>query len=339
MRQNVIGWGWQLYALGRRDATIRTYTRDVVMLGEWLAECEGLTDWRDLERRHIRAYVHALAASGASNGTQRRIALVTRRWVRFLVADRVVAAETMPAVYIPQAPRRLPVVPGPGMVARIIEGVDTTTTLGVRDRALLEVLYATGGRSGETVALRMDDYARDRRQLLLRETKDRTERYVMLGGPATAWLDLYIETARPELLGWRPLATVTRRRRAYRPHWNDSVWVGIGGRTLSPRHVTQIVGRHAAAVGVTATARTLRHAFATHMLGGGADLRAIQELMGHAHLNTTALYTHLSVEDLRSTVHRLGSKRPDLQDRPGTTRTQEPFDEHEQNDQPRPADA
>jgi len=174
-------------------------------------------------------------------------------------------------------------------VESLLQRPDVTKPAGLRDRALLELTYASGLRASEAVGLRLPEI--DRRLFYLRITgKGNKERIVPVGETAMEWLERYLSQARPRLLG---------------KVQSDIVFVGKGGRPLTRQRFWQILKGHAAAAGVRGpvSPHTLRHSFATHLLAGGADLRVVQMLLGHSDITTTQIYTHVDIERLRE-VHR-----------------------------------
>jgi len=183
--------------------------------------------------------------------------------------------------------QRLPKVLTRSEVAVLIASPDSDSVADLRDRALLETMYACGLRSTETVELELSRLDLEARMLKV-VGKGGKERMVPLGVPAAAALERWLRFARPKLLG------VREERR---------VFLNLRGGALTRQGLYGVVKRHAQATGLgeRMTPHTLRHSFATHLLSGGCDLRALQEMLGHADAATTQMYTHLSVEDLRET--------------------------------------
>src|SRR5690606_28287996 len=184
----------------------------------------------------------------------------------------------------PKAPRRLPKALPVDQVERLLATPDDSI-LGLRDRALLELLYATGARVSEAVGLDVDDVAHG--DVLRLRGKGSKERVVPVGSYAQAALDAYLTRARPEL---------SRRGRA-----TPRLFLGARGAPLSRQSAWLVIQHAAERAQLTAhvSPHTLRHSFATHLLQGGADVRVVQELLGHASVATTQIYTHVSVDALR----------------------------------------
>jgi integrase/recombinase XerC len=258
--------------------TLRSYRTDLEQFRQFLAE---VTDGRtlrerlsDLDARLVRAWVARLHARGLDPVSVGRKLAALRSWLRFLVRRRVLARN--PAADI-RGPR-------PGRKLAAFLPIDEAVTLldsgeaSVRDRAILELLYATGLRVSELSGLDLDDV--DRGDGTVRVLgKGRKERLVPYGAKAAAALDVYLE----------------RRGPARGP-----LFTGRSGRRLGVRTLFEIVRRRARAAGLTrrVSPHTLRHSFATHLLDAGADLRAIQELLGHSRLSTTQRYTHVGSDRL-----------------------------------------
>ncbi len=212
-----------------------------------------------------------------------------RSFFRFLYREAKVARNPLVLIASPKQPRRLPKFLTPEEVGALLRAPDVSTPLGVRDRALLEVLYATGMRVGELVSLRLDDLTWEGE---LRVTgKGRKERIVLVGTAAQQVLRRYVHEARPLLV------------RGPDP---GHVFVNARGTALSDRGVRMIMDRHMRKVANdrSISPHVLRHTFATHLLDGGADLRTVQELLGHSSLATTQVYTHVSRDWLKRVYDR-----------------------------------
>ena len=251
----------------------------------------------------IIAYLTARRGQGAGSATLAKAISALRAWYRFLDADRPDAGEfdvragsaDNPAASVtpPRSRRRIPRVLSVVQVERFLAAIDTGAPAGVRDRALFELVYSAGLRVSEVVAL-------DRARLYLAQAcvrvlgKGSRERIVPLGEPAVAWLRRYLGEARPHLLP-RPAGagTVT-----------DAVFLNQRGGRLSRKGIWKRFREVCAGAGIDAKVHTLRHSFATHLLAGGADLRSVQELLGHADLTTTQIYTHVERDDLHSEHRR-----------------------------------
>ena len=240
---------------------------------------------------------------GAGSATLAKAISALRAWYRFLDADRPDAGEfdvragkaDNPAASVapPRSRRRIPRVLSAAQVDRFLAAIGTGSPAGIRDRALFELIYSAGLRVSEVVAL-------DRSRLYLAQAcvrvlgKGSRERIVPLGEPAVAWLGRYLSEARPYLLP----------RSAGPGTATDAMFLNQRGGRLSRKGIWKRFQGVCVAAGIDAKVHTLRHSFATHLLSGGADLRSVQELLGHADLTTTQIYTHVEREDLHSQHRR-----------------------------------
>ena len=214
-----------------------------------------------------------------------------RRFYRLHAAQATIAADPTLRVKSPKLPRSLPRNLSEDQVAALLGAPDTETPLGLRDRAMLETLYATGLRVSELVGLKLSQVSLDMGVVRVLG-KGNKERLVPLGEEAIDWLKRYCATARAELGGdAKAEAVFVTARRG--PMTRQAFW--------------QLIKRHAATAGIARTAlspHTLRHAFATHLLNHGADLRVVQLLLGHSDITTTTIYTHVARERLKQLHHR-----------------------------------
>jgi site-specific recombinase XerD len=287
--------------LGSRNAsplTIVEYRRNA---GEFLAFLsERGVDWRAPDRATVRGYLAGLADRGlAPSSVGGRLAAI-RSLYRHATRQGWIAADPVAGVRSPRRPGRLPRVLTVEDAARLVEGPARTLprtrrrvdaelagALARRDGALLELLYATGMRISEAASLTIDrvDVARRRLRVIGKGAK---ERELLFGGAAQRALEAYLRGGRPRL--------------AQRAAPSPNVFLNANGGPLTARGARLVVERWVEATGVamSTSPHTLRHSFATHLLEGGADLRSVQELLGHANLATTQIYTHLSDATLRS---------------------------------------
>lgn len=269
--------------LGAR--TREAYCRDV-------ADFLGCAHGR-LDAAAVTAYLALLRRSGRSPATLARRISALRAFARFLQEDLASpVADPGPGALddlpVPRREARLPAVLAPGEVVALLAAVRGTEPRALRDRAMLELLYATGLRVSELLGLRLGDV--DRRDRLVRcWGKGGKERIVPFGRPAARALEVYLQSARPQL---------ARRARAGTA---DVLFPGPSGRPLTRQAFWKIIRQYArqAGVGRPVSPHVLRHSFATHLLAGGADLRVVQELLGHASIETTEIYTHLTLGHVR----------------------------------------
>ena len=262
--------------------TIQAYERDLVHHLRFLST-QGITDLGAVEESQLIVYVGRLRRSGAAPATVMRKVSALRTFYRYLVREEAIAADPTAALPSGRLLRRLPSVLSIEEVGLLLDQPDPGTPRGLRDRAMLEMLYATGLRVSELVGMKRGDVNLDL-GLVRCIGKGSKERIVPAGRPAIEAVRSYLDS-----------------RRDVAPH----LFLGNKGRPISRVAVWRIVGRYARAAGIrtSISPHALRHSFATHMLDGGADLRAIQELLGHASIVTTQIYTHVSVDHLRE-VHR-----------------------------------
>ncbi|HET6381063.1 MAG TPA: tyrosine recombinase [candidate division Zixibacteria bacterium] len=287
-----------LRARNASPGTIEEYRRHA---GEFLAFLRQRgVDWRRPDRVTIRAYLASLADRDLAAASVAGRLAAARSFYRHAVRQGWLETNPLTGVRSPRKPRRLPRVLSPEDAARLVEaptraprrtrrGVDEALAdaLARRDAALLELLYATGMRISEAASLSLDRLDLERRRLRV-VGKGSRERELVFGRPAQAALAAYLRSGRPALAA---------RARATTP----GVFLNAAGGPLTARGARLIVERwvEAAAVATKTSPHTLRHSFATHLLEGGADLRSVQELLGHANLATTQVYTHLSDAALR----------------------------------------
>ncbi len=260
----------------------------------WAAE-RSVTEPAEVTAALLARYQRALFAyrkpDGAplALGSQFGCLLPLRTWFRMLARAGDIPANPAADLALPRLPKQLPrALLGQAEILAILEVADPATPEGLRDRALLELLYSTGLRRTELANLRRYDADLVRLTLFVREGKGRRDRMAPIGARAGAWLDRYLVDARPRLLG----------------HATEALFVSDWGETLTPERVSAIVRRAMARAGIDkpGAAHLLRHACATHMLEGGADVRHIQALLGHASLSTTERYTHVAITHLQE-VH------------------------------------
>ncbi len=276
-------------ARGASPHTLRAYGRDLAEFAAF-GSARGLTEASALDPRALRLYLAHLEDRGLAKASVSRKLSAVRTLLKALVAEGALAASPAVGLRRRRSGRRLPGVLSEAEVAALLDAPDAATPKGRRDRALLEVLYSAGTRASETVGL-------DRNHLDLAQGVGRVvgkggkERLVALGSHAVRALGEYLgDPARP-----RPLARA-----------GDAVFLNARGGRLTTRGLEDVVRDCVLRAGLVrrATPHTLRHSFATHLLDRGADLRSVQELLGHAHLTTTQIYTHVSIERLREVYER-----------------------------------
>ncbi len=285
---------------GLSDATLRAYRSD---LADFAASRGATAGWSSSPEVAVR-YLGTLSAPGPSRraavrrATLRRRAASLRGFYRFCYAEGLIATDVAARFDLPRRSRLLPEVLTVEEVERLLEAQPGETPAGVRDRALLELLYACGLRISEAVGLDRDDLALE--EALVRVVgKGDKERQVPVGEVALDWLRRYVDEVRSAWLG----AAVDARPAA--PH-GGALFLSERGNRLDRRRAWEMLVTTARAAGLKEgiSPHTLRHSFATHLLEGGADLRVVQELLGHANISTTQLYTHLTGERIKDVYAR-----------------------------------
>jgi site-specific recombinase XerD len=285
----------ELEVHGASAATRRSYASDLQQLLEWLA-AHGLTV-ADLGRRDVRAFSAELGRRGYAPATMARKLSTLRGLTRHLTESGVLVADPAQGLPGPRRRRRLPRVLSLAEVELLVGATEGTDPLALRDRLIMELLYGCGLRSMELVALRMGDVQAAQAQVLVRG-KGGKARIVPLGDEAATALRRYLERGRGEL----DRLAVSAGRLDAAPRREAALLVSRTGRPLLTSDVRRLVVKYSRAAGIApASPHMLRHAYATHMLERGADLRAIQELLGHASVSTTQVYTHVSGAHLRRT--------------------------------------
>jgi integrase/recombinase XerD len=274
---------------GLAPRSIEAYGRDLARFRAWL-EAEGVRSLRALRREHVVGFARALERAGLAPRSRARALVAVRRWLRHAGAG---GEDPLQGVPSPKLERALPRVLRPDETEALIEAAAPDGALGLRDRAMLEVLYGAGLRVSELVDLPLSSV--ERRAGWLRVTgKGRKQRLVPLGEPALAALDAWLEQGRPVLV-----------RKAGRR--SEAVFLSRRGTAMTRQNFflrLRELARRAGIPSERVSPHVLRHAFATDLLEGGADLRAVQSMLGHADLATTQIYTHVSRARLRQTVER-----------------------------------
>jgi integrase/recombinase XerD len=278
------------------EGTVRNSTLYLGNFVDWLAE-RGIGDAREVTRSLLERYQRHLYAYRKKDGQPLAVAgqhvrLTTiQGFFRWLARERYLEANPAADLELPRVGRRLPRAVLTAHEAETVLGLTAiATAAGLRDRALLEVLYSTGMRRREVCKLRLDDVDLERGTVLVREGKGRKDRLLPLGRRAAWWLCAYVETARGQLQAGPDARTV---------------FLGRDGQGITPGVVGNLVHAYIqqSGIGKTGSCHLFRHAMATLMLEGGADIRYIQQMLGHARLSTTEIYTHVNIAHLVD-VHR-----------------------------------
>ena len=273
---------------GLSPRTVEAYARDLVEYLETLRQARVGTP-EAVRQEHVRGHLVTLGRRLSARSQARHLAAI-RTFHRFLVAERHAAADPTEQVETPRQARRLPVFLTLDEVEALLEAPRDTTAAGLRDRAMLHVLYATGLRVSELVGLSLNSVQLDAGYLVARGKGDK-ERLVPLGRRAVAAVRAWLGRGRPALLRGRS---------------SRALFVGPRGTALTRQGVWKLLRRHALAAGIKKrlSPHKLRHSFATHLVERGADLRVVQAMLGHADLATTQIYTHVSRERLAAVVKK-----------------------------------
>jgi integrase/recombinase XerC len=266
------------------EHTLAGYGFDLTQFSTW-AERGGISTLDALDRRLLRRYLAYLSARGYARRSIARKLSALKSLLRWAVTHDLIPASPADELSSPKLDRPLPKVLKARDAAKLCEQPSAEEPRGLRDRAVLELLYSSGLRVAELCGLNLSDLDLEAASVVV-TGKGRKQRKLPLGDPAARALGVYLVHARPVLMG---------------SELTSALFVNLRGGRLGPRSVRALLAHHEASAGRTgAGPHALRHSFATHLLDGGADLRSVQELLGHESLATTQIYTHVSTERLRS---------------------------------------
>jgi tyrosine recombinase XerC len=272
--------------------TLRNYRSDLTHFATYLREEEDANP-TTADRMMLRRYLAALKEQGMAGASLTRKVSTIRSFYRFLVREGKLESSPLTGLVAPKRERRLPSILSLEQLSSIIESADETTPRGLRNRAILELMYASGVRLSEVVGVDIRNLDLEERTLLVRG-KGNKERIVLLGAPAEKAIHRYLSRGRPKLATGAEMA----------------LFVNRDGKRLSGRSIEKIVCQHALKAGLDQRVwpHLLRHSFATHLLDGGADLRVVQDLLGHASAQTTQIYTHVTEEMQRLRMNEVREK-------------------------------
>ena len=270
---------------GLAKASLSSYRSDLVHLSNWLNE-QKLASLGEVDALTLMNFIAVLSRTLRASSQARYISTF-RRFYRHLLARGRISADPTLRIAMPIKPSRLPMVLSEAQVEALLAAPQTNTTLGQRDRAMLETLYATGLRVSELVGLKVHEVSFDMGVVRV-FGKGSKERLVPLGEVAIDWMRRYLAEARPALLNRRQ---------------SNDLFVTGRGAAMTRQAFWQMIKRYAERAGmdpVRLSPHVMRHAFATHLLNHGADLRVVQLLLGHSDISTTQIYTHIARERLKS---------------------------------------
>jgi integrase/recombinase XerD len=273
---------------GLAKNTVEAYGRDLARFADFLAG-QGVGSWRDLTALHVRSFISLLRKSGLSSRSITRHIVTLRRFHRFLEDEGIASDHSLPVFHLPHNSIKLPEFLSADDVKLLLNQPDSSKVLGMRDQAMLELLYATGLRVSELVSLKTQqvDFQGGFLTVMGKGSKMRA---VPFGKWAREKLLCYTREIRPRLL----------KRRA-----SPFLFVNRSGAALTRQGFWKLIRRYARAADIErkVTPHSIRHSFATHLLEGGADLRSVQTMLGHADIATTQIYTHVNAARLKE-AHR-----------------------------------
>ncbi|SMC06408.1 integrase/recombinase XerD [Sulfobacillus thermosulfidooxidans DSM 9293] len=260
--------------------TIESYQRDLIDYMDFVD-----THGRQEDEQNVIHYLQFLQQEHRAPATQARRLAAIKAYYCFVVNDQGLSSDPTELLSAPKLNRRLPHVLSIEEVTRLIEAPDLSTMTGIRDRAMLELLYATGVRVSELCHLTMNDWWLDPPKIRCLG-KGSKERYIPLGKLAAQWLMRYVDVARPQFI---------------KDIQEPTLFLNRQGKALTRQGFWKLLKKYAIKAGITQpiTPHMIRHSFATHLLENGADLRAVQEMLGHQDISTTQIYTHVSQKRLR----------------------------------------
>ncbi len=269
---------------GLSKNTLDAYGRDLKLFSSWLKK--NHLKLLQAKNSHLQEYIAYCGKKGSKASSMARSFSSLKRFYRYQVREARLAEDPTALIDAPKQTQPLPTTLSESQVDALLDACDTRDSIGLRDRAMLELLYATGLRVTELVSL---EYS----QLSLQQGvvrvigKGNKERLVPMGDEAVNWLNQYIETARPDLMTGKGISA--------------ALFVTKRGSGMTRQAFWHLIKRYAIVVGINKISpHTLRHAFATHLLNHGADLRVVQLLLGHSDLSTTQIYTHVAKARLQS---------------------------------------
>lgn len=274
---------------GLRENTISAYQHDLNRYCEFLYHIRGLSDWNSVDMYHVEAYLEELSAMELSPGTIARNISSVRSLHHFLVMENHAVSNPAEVLDLPKKARKLPEVLNPTEIGQMLEAFSDDDTASVRNRAILETMYGSGLRVSEVTSLEQSQLYFEIGFLRV-VGKGNKERLVPVGGPAMDALKVYLSDVRPGMV--KKLAST-----------RNKVFLNQRGTPISRMSIWNIVQEAAKKAGITKKVypHILRHSFATHLLEGGADLRSVQEMLGHVSILTTEIYTHVD----RSLLHQV----------------------------------
>ena len=277
--------------------TVRNYTHDLLDFFSYL-KSKKISSLNEVDKHVVRGYLSHLMKEGFAKISIARKLSAIRSFYRYLLREEIITVSPVATTSSPKLDKRLPTFLTPEETVRLLEAPNLSMPQGQRDRALMELLYASGLRVSELVSLDLEQLNLNTDEIRV-WGKGSKERVALMGKPAAMALGAYLSQGRLKLLG-------KKRSRA--------LFVNRDGGRLTERSIQRILGKYTLVAGISKRVHphTLRHTFATHLLDGGADLRVVQELLGHANLASTQIYTHVTKSQARKvylSAHPLAQER------------------------------
>jgi len=281
---------------GHSPHTLEGYLSDLCQCAVFLSLTRKLTDWRAVDEEALASWLHKLDGDAFSAASVARKLSALKHFARFLIAENRIQRDFTELLSAPKLVRQLPDTLNPEEVDRLLEAPSRHTAQGLRDRAFLELMYSSGLRVSELCQLLLQDIDTEEGFLRVQAGKRGKDRLVPVGGRALEALGCYLHTARPQLVRTKTGSTLFLSKRGG-PLSRKTVWYWI--KTYAER----------AGIDKPVKPHLLRHSFATHLLANGADLRAIQEMLGHADIGTTEIYTRVDRSHLVEAHARFHPRR------------------------------
>ncbi len=259
--------------------TVRNYTTDLLGFFQFLRTKE-ISSLEEIDKHAVRDYLSHLMAQGFAKASIARKLSAIRSFYRYLLREKIMSTSPLATTSSPKLDKRLPSFLTQEEVKQLLETPDLSTPQGQRDRALMELLYASGLRVSELVNINLEQVNLDSQEIRV-WGKGAKERVVLMGRPAAQALRTYLSQGRPKLMGKKQ---------------TSALFLNRYGERVTKRRVQRILEKYTNLAGIDKRVHPhmLRHTFATHLLDGGADLRVVQELLGHANLSSTQIYTHVT---------------------------------------------
>ncbi len=274
---------------GLSENTLKSYQIDLENTLTFLKRSRS--SWQDVDQYDLLNYLEKLQETNKSRNTIIRNVSSLREFFSYLVQFSFIKSDPMQKIDSPKKAKTLPDVLTVKEVNKLLSMPDTSKKLGIRDRAILETLYATGLRVSELVNLKLEDLHLPMSLIQVLGKGDK-ERIIPLNDVAIKWINRYFDDVRDQLLSKHPDS--------------DAVFLNAHGRHMTRQSIWQMIKKYVKLAGIKrhVTPHTLRHSFATHLLENGADLRIVQELLGHANISTTQIYTHMSRKHLNEVYQK-----------------------------------